>query len=194
MRILQFWISLGFISITIVTCKNKIKPLAKIQPKGFASFVKNFDTLTPPLIISYPNFLKENVYQFQTLKKIDVKDMQDYMKMDSLIPYPVYYYGQLPMKDSTYYLINYFEIKDNVNPSMWWTLMKFNYYGELLSETNISYCLKDSNMIEERFCKINPTLNCFYVEVKGKWDEKNKAIIDTSISQHTINLTLDQHR
>lgn len=120
--------------------------------------------------------------------------MYEFMKMDSLIPYPVYYFGQLPMMDSIYYLINYFEVRDKNNPSMWWTLMKFDYYGSLLSETQLSYCLKDSDEIRERFCKITPNYQCFYLETTGIWDERKQAITDTVLHTKTINLTYDQNR
>lgn len=184
-----------YISIVIIlsACTSRASG-SKTQPPDFIAFVKNFDTLPLPLILSNPNFLKGNVYQFQTLKKIDPKEMNEWMKMDSLIPYPVYYFGQLPMQDSTYYLINYFEIRDKKNPSMWWTLMKFNYYGSLLSETNISYCLKDSNEIRERFCKITPNYQCFYLETTGKWDVKKQTVTDTVMTTRTINLMSDQNK
>ena len=120
--------------------------------------------------------------------------MYEFMKMDSLIPYPVYYFGQLPMMDSIYYLINYFEVRDKSNPSMWWTLMKFDYYGSLLSETQISYCLKDSDEIRERFCKITPNYQCFYLETTGRWNAGKQAITDTVLHTKTINLTYDQNR
>jgi hypothetical protein len=153
--------------------------------------VKNFDTLQLPLIISDPNFLKDNFYHFQTLKKIDTALVRSQMQMKILPPYPVYYYGQLPILDSIYYLINYFEIKDRVNPSIWWTLMKYDYFGNLISETNISYCSKDSNQVEERFCKIIPNYQCFYVETKGKWDQKTRSVTDTVLNTRTLNLTSD---
>lgn len=122
-------IGILFITLFVInscTTNNKVE---KKQSPEFVAFVKNFDTLNLPLILSNPNFLKKNVYQFQTLNKISLDNMRDFMHMDSLIPYPLYYFGQLPMLDSTYYLINYFEIKDKANPSMWWTLMKFDYFG-----------------------------------------------------------------
>jgi hypothetical protein len=182
-----------FMLLIFNACKNNASA-SKIQSPEFIAFVKNFDTLPLPLVISNPNFLKENVYHFQTLKKIDSGEMHAWMKMDSLPPYPVYYYGQLPMLDSTYYLINYFEIKDKRNPSIWWTLMKFNFYGTLLSETNISYCVKDSNEIIERFCKIAPNYQCFYLETKGKWDDKTHSVADTVMTTRTVNLTYDQNK
>lgn len=170
------------------------KKVEKKQSPEFVAFVKNFDTLNLPLILSNPNFLGKNVYQFQTLKKISLDNMRDFMHMDSLIPYPLYYFGQLPMLDSTYYLINYFEIKDKANPSMWWTLMKFDYFGELLSETQISYCVKDSNEIRERFCKVMPNYQCYYLETTGTWNPKTMMVTDTVLSTKTVNLTYDQNR
>ncbi len=182
------------IALILNSCTHFSNPIAVKQSKEFIAFIQNFDTLKLPLILSNPNFLKTNVYQFQTLKKIDPKEMYAFMKMDSLIPYPVYYFGQLPMNDSIYYLINYFEIKDKINPSIWWTLMKFNYYGQLLSETNISYCVKENNDIKERFCKITPNYQCFYLETNGHWNEKNHEVTDTVLTTRTINLIMDQNK
>jgi hypothetical protein len=183
-----------FIPLCIYSCTNDTAASGKTQSPGFISFVKNFDTLSLPLILSYPGFMKENAVFIPTFKRIDPNDLRAYMKMDSAIPYPVYYYGQLPMRDSTYYLINYFEMKEKKNPSMWWTLMKFDYFGALMSETNVCYCVKDSNNIDERFCKIMPNYQCFYVETKGKWDAKKHTVTDTVLSTRTINLMLDQHQ
>lgn len=193
MKFKHLCISFFLLVFLLNSCGTETKN-TKTQSPEFIAFIKNFDTLQLPLIISYPNFLKENVYQFQTLKKINPKEMYAFMKMDSLIPYPLYYYGQLPMLDSTYYLINYFEITDKKNPSMWWMLMKFDYFGTLLSETQISYCVKDSNEISERFCKITPNYQCFYLETNGLWDEKRHCLIDTVLNTRTINLTYDQNR
>ncbi len=187
-------IGILFITLFVInscTTNNKVE---KKQSPEFVAFIKNFDTLNLPLILSNPNFLKKNVYQFQTLNKISLDNMRDFMHMDSLIPYPLYYFGQLPMLDSTYYLINYFEIKDKANPSMWWTLMKFDYFGELLSETQISYCVKDSNEIRERFCKVMPNYQCFYLETTGTWNPKTMMVTDTVLSTKTVNLTYDQNR
>ncbi|MCX6188419.1 MAG: hypothetical protein NTW54_02215 [Bacteroidetes bacterium] len=187
-------ISASLLLLVLVNSCHETLPQNKKQSAQFIAFVKNFDTLSLPLILSNPNFLKQHVYQFQTLKKINPKEMYEFMKMDSLIPYPVYYFGQLPMMDSIYYLINYFEVRDKNNPSMWWTLMKFDYYGSLLSETQLSYCLKDSDEIRERFCKITPNYQCFYLETTGIWDERKQAITDTVLHTKTINLTYDQNR
>ena len=181
------------ILLALNACKYK-PAFTKIQSPEFISFIKNFDTVPIPFVISNPNFLKESSNLSQQLKVIDPKDMYAFMKMDSLIPYPVFYFGQLPMKDSMYYLINYFEIDNKHNPSRWWTLMKFDYFGSLISETNISYCVKDSNEVRERFCKIMPNYQCFYLETTGLWDEKKRTVTDTVLNTKTINLTYDQNR
>ncbi len=182
--------------LVAAACSNasKNKPQERKVKEGFPEFVKQFDTLPLPLLLNQPGFLKENTYQFQTLRKIDPKDLHAYMMMDSIPPWPVYYYGQLPMLDSTYYLINYFEVTHTRNPSMWFTLMKFDYYGTLLSETNISYSMKDSNEVRQRFCKIMPNYQCFYVESNGIWDPATREIKDTVLSNRTLNLTYDLNR
>jgi hypothetical protein len=181
--------------IGIYACKQFTHQEAKKeQPAAFAGFVKNFDTLSFPLILSFPGFLKDKTFIEHNLKPIQANDAKTFLKLDTLPPWPLYYYGQLPMKDSTYYLITYFEMRYKDNPSLWWTLIKFNYFGTLLSETNISYCVKDEHEIRERFCKVTSGYQCFYVENTGKWDEKRRAITDTMLSTRTINLTTDLNR
>jgi len=173
----------------LMQCNNPRPQPIITQPEGFVEFIKNFDTLEFPLIISDPDFMKENMIEIPAFKRISLDDMKLYMRMDSLIPYPVFYYGQLPMKDSVYYLINYFEVMDKKNPSKWWTLMKFDFYGKLLNETNIAYCLKDSNKIEERFCKIDADYRCFYLETSGKYNaHQHKVVTDTLITSRSVNL------
>ncbi len=180
--------------IVLFSCNNQSESVAKSQPANFTAFVKNFDTLPLPLIISFPGFLKSAIYVDHSLKPIEVSYLHDLMKMKDLPPWPLFYYGQLPMMDSTYYLITYYEDKVKGNPSLWWTLNKFDYWGNELGRTNISYCMKEGDTVRERFCKVIENYQCFLVETEGRWDSIKHTVTDTVLNTKTINLSFEENR
>jgi hypothetical protein len=191
-----------FYSASIITvlffsyqaCNNTPATPPKTQPANFTSFVKNFDTLPLPLVISFPGFLKSAIFIDHSLKPVESHYLKELMHMKELPPWPIFYYGQLPMMDSTYYLITYYEDKLKHNPSLWWTLNKFDYWGNEISRTNISYCMKDEDTVRERFCKVIENYQCFLVESQGRWDSVKHIITDTVLNTRTLNLTYDADR
>src|SRR5436190_12477283 len=98
MQIKKHLYFLAFITCCILACKNS-RQQAKPEegPSAqFKAFVQNFDTLSLPLILSYPGFLKDGVFIDHNLKRIPAADLHTILKMDSIPPWPLYFYGQLP--------------------------------------------------------------------------------------------------
>lgn len=137
------------------------------------------------------NFLKKNKIQINILRVIEDDFLHQYLKMDSLPEENIYYVGQLPMRDSVFFLINFFEIKGKY-PSQWWTLNKFSYYGELISETQLAYNAYDGVEVNQRMCKIDNNYQSNTLNITGRFDEKSQIITDTAISTRIVNLLLPE--
>lgn len=137
------------------------------------------------------NFLKKNKIQINILRVIEDDFLHQYLKMDSLPEENIYYVGQLPMRDSVFFLINFFEIKGKY-PSQWWTLNKFSYYGELISETQLAYNAYDGVELHQRMCKIDNNYQSNTLNITGRFDEKSQIITDTAISTRIVNLLLPE--
>jgi hypothetical protein len=194
MRQIQNTLFAALLIILFFSCTQTPVIAPKPQPEKFTAFVKNFDSLPLPLIISFPGFLRSAIFAEHSLRPIEPEYLKTFMHMNEMPPWPLFYYGQLPAKDSTYYLNTYFEDKVKGNPSVWWTLNKFDYWGNELGRTNISYCMKDQDTVRERFCKVIENYQCYVVETQGLWDSVKHEIKDTVLTTRTLNLTFDENR
>jgi len=192
-------ILLALISISIIaSCKEASKTKAKppeLTPQQidttFLNFVSGFEMLEFPVFMGNRDFLKKDKFQINILRIIEDEYLHKYFKMDSLPEENIYYMGQLPMQDSVFYLINYFEIKGNY-PSQWWTLNKFTYYGQLISETQLAYNAYDGVEVNQRMCKVDFNYQSNTLNILGKFDTKSQTITDTTITTKVVNLLLPE--